>query len=505
MRSNLFMNANFTLILLIIFTQGVCAQSPSYTKQIQEFDTYVENAREAWNSPGLAVAIVKDSKVIFSKGYGVRELGKPERVDTQTLFLCASTTKAMTAVCMGMLVDEGKVKWDDAVIKHLPDFQLYDPYVTRELKVRDLFLHNTGVGSADFLWVKTNATSDEILNKMRLVKPSYSVRSSFIYQNIFYLVAGKVIEKVSGQRWEDFIRKRIFEPLEMTRTVPLLKEVKDLNQARAHKLVNGKRMVIGNENADAIGPAGSVWSSIDDMGKWTLCMLDSSKYKGGRLLKLKTWRELFKPQTIVTVEEFYSTQQLTKPNWITYSLGWFQQDYKGKKVNFHTGSLEGSVAIHGQLPEENVAIYVFANYHSSQLRHALMYKAFDLFALGGTRDWSGEFLTLYNSIQEKDDKVKRDIDARRVLNTKPSLALQDYIGKYKDPLYGELEVSLVEGKLTIHLNNFTKATLEHWHFDTFRATYERAWDGTANAAFILNDLGKIAKLNFDDMQFSKIK
>jgi CubicO group peptidase (beta-lactamase class C family) len=499
------MRANYFIIAFFITIQGVRAQSPTYTQQIQEFDTYAENARQAWKSPGLAVAIIKDNKIIFSKGYGVRELGKPEVVDRQTLFLCASTTKVMTAVCMGMLVDEGKIKWDDAVVKHLPDFQLYDPYVTRELKVRDLFLHNTGVGNADFLWVKNNLTSDEILSKMKLVKPSYSMRSSFIYQNLFYLVAGKVIEKVSGQPWENFIRKRIFEPLEMTRTVPLLKEVTDLNQAKAHKLVNGKQMVIDNENADAIGPAGSVWSSIDDMGKWTLCMLDSSKYKGGRLLKLTTWKEMFKPQTIVTPEEFYPTQRLTKPNWITYGLGWFQQDYKGKKVNFHTGSLEGSVAIHGQLPEENVGIYVFGNYHSSQLRHALMYKAFDLFALGGTRDWSAEFLTLYSGLKDKEEKVQKEIAAKRVLTTKPSLSLQDYTGKYKDPLYGELEVSLVENKLTIHLNNFLKATLEHWHFDTFRATYQRAWDGTANATFVLNDLGKVVKLNFDDMQFGKVR
>lgn len=495
----------YVAFLLFFIAHNLNAQTSSYASQIQEFDAYVENARQAWNSPGLAVAIIKDNKIIFTKGYGVREVGKPEAVDTQTQFLCASTTKAMTAVCMGMLVDEGKIKWDDAVIKYLPDFQLYDPFVTRDLKVRDLFLHNTGVGNTDFLWTKNNATSDEILTKMRLVKPSYSMRSGFIYQNVFYLAAGKVIEKVSGQRWDDFIRKRIFEPLEMTRTVPLLKEVKDSNQAKPHKLVNGKQMAIDNENADAIGPAGSVWSTIDDMGKWALCMLDSSKYKGKRLLKLNTWKELFKPQTIVTPEEFYPTQQLTKPNWITYGLGWFQHDYKGKKVNLHTGSLEGSVAIHGQMPEEKVGIYVFGNYHSSQLRHALVYKAFDLFALGGTRDWSTDFLALYSGIRERDEKAQKEIDSKRVLNTKPSLALQEYTGKYKDPLFGELEISLKENKLTIHLNNFTKATLEHWHFDTFRASFEKIWDGTANATFRLNELGKVMNVTFDDMQFTKLK
>ena len=278
------MNKAIICLLLILISGAVTAQNiqtDKYTEQIKEFDEYVEQARKDWNVPGLAIAIVKDNKILFTKGYGVKQLGLPDPVDTQTLFVCASTTKAMTAACMGILVDEGKVKWDDAVIKYLPEFQLYDPYVTRELKIRDLFLHNSGVGNADFLWVDAKTTSDEILYKMRLVKPSYSVRSSFIYQNLFYLVAGKVIEKVSGQPWKDFIRHRIFEPLEMTRTAPMMKDIKDANQTKSHYTVKGNTMVIENENADEIGPAGSVWSSIDDISKWVLCMLDSSKYKGG--------------------------------------------------------------------------------------------------------------------------------------------------------------------------------------------------------------------------------
>ncbi len=159
------------------------------------------------------MAVVKDGKVILKKGYGVRELGKPDPVDTQTLFACASTTKAMTAACMGMLVDEGKVKWDDPVVNYLPELQLYDPAATREIKIRDLFIHDTGVGNADYFWIYMDPSSDDILKKLKDVKPSYSIRSSFIYQNIFYLAAGKVIEKVSGKPWDQFIRERIFTPL----------------------------------------------------------------------------------------------------------------------------------------------------------------------------------------------------------------------------------------------------------------------------------------------------
>jgi CubicO group peptidase (beta-lactamase class C family) len=433
----------------------------------------------------------------------VRELGTTNAVDTQTLFACASTTKAMTAMCMAMLVDEGKVKWDDAVINYLPDFQLYDPYVTRELKIRDLFTHNSGVGNADFFWSIMSIPGDEVLSKMKMVKPSYSLRSSFIYQNIFYLYAGKVIEKVSGQPWEEFIQKRIFQPLGMTRTYPMLKMVNDPNQSNPHYLIENKITVIKRTNADAIGPAGSVWSCLDDMSKWALCMLDSSKYAGGRLVKPSTWVELFKPQVMVTASQFYPTAQLTKPNWTTYSLGWFQQDYKGQKVNFHTGSLAGETAIHGQLPDSKLAIYVFGNYDHAEVRHALMFKAFDHFALGGTRDWSSEFHTLYSNIQAGADKEEKVFEAARMVNTKPSLSLDEYTGTYTDPLYGEVIITLENEDLILVANQYLKARVSHWHYDTFRGWFDKRWYGKINTSFTLNEKGKISKVSFDGIQFTR--
>ncbi len=495
------------IILLLIFGSAFSQNpAPSLTKQIQEFDAYVEQARNSWQVPGLAIAVVKDGKVIFKKGFGNRQIGKPDKVDTQTLFACASTTKAMTATCMGMLVDEGKVKWDDAVIKYLPDFKLYDSYVTRELKIRDLFTHNSGVGNADFLWGIMDIPSAEILKKMAEVKPSYSLRSSFIYQNIFYLAAGQIIEKVSGLPWEKFIASRIFEPLGMTRTVPMLKDVKDSNRTSAHFLIHNSITVIDHSTADAIGPAGSVWSCIDDMSKWMLCMLDSSKFDGGkRLVTPKTWMEMMKPQVMVTPSQFYPTAQLTKPNWMTYGLGWFQQDYKGRKINFHTGSLAGATAILGQIPDEKIGVYIFGNYDHAEVRHALMFKTFDLFALGGTRDWNADFLKLYGSIRAQGEKAVKDFEGKRVANTSTSLVLEQYAGKYNDPLYGELEVTIKNKKLLININNYLKATLEHWHFDTFRGEYNKSWYGNALAQFSLDATGQLEKINFEGMEFKKKK
>ena len=493
----------YLFFLLFICTSSLAQKAPSLDQKIKEFDAYVENGRKQWEVPGLAVAVVKDGKVIFKKGYGVRELGKPDGVNTETLFSIGSTTKAMTAACMGMLVDEGKVKWDDLVITYLPEYQLYDPFVTRELRIRDLFIHNSGVGNADFVWTVMDISPEEILKKMRQVKPSYSMRSGFIYQNIFYIAAGEVIAKITGKPWEVFVQERIFTPLGMTRTVSRRKFIKDDNQTRPHFKIEKVIQPIGYTKDDAVGAAGAVWSSIDDMSKWVVCMMDSSKYSGGRLLKKETWVEMFKPQTLVPSSEFYPTAQITKPNWTTYGLGWFQEDYKGKKVNFHTGSLAGLCALNAQIPEENIGYYILENYDHAELRHALMYKAFDHFALGGNRDWSTEFLKLYTSIWDKAEKANADFEGKRVLNTKPSLSMETYAGKYTDPLYGEAIITVAGNQLVVVVNNILKATVDHWHYDTFRGWFEQKWNGKSTVRFILGTDGMASSVNVSGMEFKR--
>ncbi len=510
------MNRFFLLVALFIGTL------PSYYLQAQpkkanpnpvaRYDSYVAQAVRDWHVPGLTVTVVKDGKVLFKKGYGVRALPgasstKPDSVNTQTLFAMASTTKAMTAACLGMLVDEGKLNWDDPVIKYLPDFQLYDPTVTRELRVRDLLIHNSGVGNADVLWAAMQISSDEILYRMRLVKPSYSFRSSFIYQNVMYLAAGKVVEKVSGIPWETFMRKRIFEPLHMTRTQPLFRDVTDENRAKPHfeakdtiRLVDSR---LEEGLVDAVAPAGAVWTCSDDVAAWMQCMLDSGRYDGKVLLKPTTWAELFKPQTFVTESQFYPTQQLTKPVWKTYGLGWFQHDYRGHWINFHTGSLTGMIAIHGQLPDYKLAVYVQGNLDHAELRHALMYRAFDEFALGAGRDWSADLKKLYGGIHLKAQNDERKADSTRVLNTKPSLPLIDYVGSYTNPLYGKADVTMQDGKLRVSINNVMTGKLDHWHYDTFRLTYGQFWNGTDLISFTLNRQGKIDKLNWDGAELTR--
>jgi CubicO group peptidase (beta-lactamase class C family) len=491
-------------ILSVWWSVSWAQKADPLVKKIREFEAYILKAQQEWEVPGLAVTVVKDGRILLSRGYGVREIGKPDPVNEETLFACASTTKAMVAACMGILVDEGKVKWDDRVIDYLPDFQLHDPYVTRELRIRDLFIHNSGLGNADFLWSMMDIPTEEVLYRMRLIAPAYSLRSGFIYQNIFYAAAGEVITKISATPWHVFLRERLFKPLGMTRTYPLLQQVQDPNQSRPHFKIDGDITVIEHMSADRIGAAGSVWSCIQDMSKWVMCMLDSGKYPGGRLLSPSTWAELFRPQTIVSAGQFYPTARLTQPNWTTYAMGWFQHDYKGKKVNFHTGSLAGAIALHAQLPEEKMGIYIFGNLDHAEVRHALMYKAFDVFALGGGRDWSSEILQLYAGLRAQEEQKEKEFEQKRVEGTKPALTMEAYTGTYSSPLYGTLVITQENNSLLAILNHIHRANLTHWHYEVFRGWFDKKWYGKVNLIFKSNAEGSVVEANFRGMEFKKI-
>ena len=497
--------ADMKLFLLGIFTfitVSSFAQKKIALKQIQEFDSYVEKVRKEWEVPGLSIVVVKDNKVIFKKGYGVRELGKADPVTAQTLFACASTTKAMTVALIGMLVDEGKLKWNDPVSGYLPELQLYDAFVTQALTIRDLLIHDTGLGGTDFFTGAMNIPVNEMFKRMALVKPSYPFRGGFVYQNIMYSAAGRIIERVTGKLWSEVIQERIFDRLGMTQTAPKRKFIRTENVTKPHFKINDTIRVIEYGTDSEIGSAGAVWSSADDMGKWVICMLDSSKYNGGRLLKAETWAEMFKPQTIFPESE-YPTMQLLKPDWRTYGLGWYQHDYKGKKINFHTGSLAGLTAMTGQLPEEKLGVFIFGNYDHAEVRHVLLYKTFDYFALGQNRDWNAEFKKLYSDLGEKGKKKIHDFEAARVENTSTGLSLVQYSGKYRSALYGEATITINGNILLANVNDVLKAKLLHWHYDVFNGPYEKAWYGNATAQFKMNSSGKIDAVVFDGMEFKK--
>jgi len=232
-------------------------------------------------------------------------------------------------------------------------------------------------------------------------------------------------------------------------------------------------------------------------------MLDSGKYAGQRLVSKETFQQLFKPHTIVPYDE-YPTFSVLKPQWITYGLGWFQHDYKGKKVNFHTGSLPGLTAIIGLMPEEKIGVYIFGNYDHAEVRHALMYKTFDWFALGGNRDWNSEFKALYSSRRKEAEKEASAFESKRVLNTKTTLPLESYNGKYSSEIYGTVNVQAKDDRMIFDINDkFLIAELPHWHYDTFYGPIGEAGQYSLTATFGLDVEGKVASLNISGFVFEK--
>lgn len=472
------------VLLLLIVSKGI---SQDYGKAVQTLDAYIEQARQQWEVPGLSVAIVKDGEVLLSKGYGMRSLAGTSAVDQNTIFSIGSTTKAMVAAAMGMLVDEGKVSWTDKVIDHLPSFQLYDPYVSRELRVKDLFTHNAGLGNADFLWYYNDLEAQEILHRMRLAVPAYPFRGGYTYQNIMYLAAGELIAAVSGKPWAEFMQARVFSPLGMDNTYPtLLKSQPQKNRSIAHHRINKQITPIEDCSADPIAPAGAIWSSVADMSKWMLFMLDSGKVEGKPLLETETYQELLKPQIIIPQEQFYPTTALTHPTWTTYGLGWFQHDYKGHALQFHSGSLPGTVAIIGLVPDLDLGVYVLGNLDHAEVRHAIMYQVIDAFLGDSDADWSTDLKQLYDGISYQQEMESKEHRSARQLDTQTSKALGEYVGNYYSPFWGEVNVSNKGEQLQLHISSQLAAELEHWHFDTFNAKWSRKWMGDTLISFQLD-------------------
>jgi CubicO group peptidase (beta-lactamase class C family) len=479
----------FLLLMAVAVAFAFTANAQTDQPRVDELDRYIDEARKTWDIPGISVAVVQDGKVLLSKGYGIRDIGKPEAVDSRTLFGAMSTTKAMTAVAMGLLVDEGKVNWNDNVTDHLPGFRVNDPYVTSQLRVRDLFTHNAGMPNTDILWAWAfDYSGDEMLRRMQYVSPVYPFRGGFVYQNVMYLVAGKIIEKASGMTWERFMMERVFGPLGMKNSYATIRGgLSYANRSSAHYKIDGKVEVIPEMFADEIGPAGSVWSTSDDMAIWMNFLLNNHRVDGKPIISQTILNEIFRPQ-VMTPPAAYPTYNILKPNWATYGLGWFQHDYRGLKADIHTGSLAGRTAIIGLLRDKKVGVYVFGNINQTQLRHALVYKVFDVLGFNDPtgRDWSVEFKKMYDDLEANAERQANTQLAANLKDTKPSRPLSAYAGRFRDDFVGEVEVRFANDKLRLLIQGKPVGELEHRHVDTFNVKWDQRWLGISIVTFNLN-------------------
>ncbi|MEP7065006.1 MAG: serine hydrolase [Gemmatimonadota bacterium] len=499
-------------LLTIVAGAAVPALAAAQQKpDLAAFDRYVTKAARDWRVPGMAVAIVQGDSLVFAKGFGVLEIGKPATVTEHTRFAVGSTTKAMTVAALAMLVDEGKLKWDDRVIDYFPDFQLYDPYATRELTVRDLLTHRTGLPSTDLLWAfpENDYTSAEMMHRLRYVRPISSFRTQWEYQNNMYGIAGALVAKISGMPWDRFIQTRIFDPLGMTESIPLVAGIKGKpNVATPHGLVHDTVRVISLRTTDAIAPAGSVWSSVSDMSKWMRFILDSGRVGNRRLIQPATFREIVAPQMRAPMSQ-YPALSLAQPHFFSYALGWFVQDYHGETVWMHTGSIDGMCAIIGLLPERHMGIYILENVDHAELRHALMYEAFDMYraqSLAPRRDWSADLKAHFDSLHTAQHAAVAAAEASAKKaggGAAPSLALDRYAGSYVDSTYGNIQVTNTNAALRARFVNFDIGELKHATFETFRSVKDDALEGVTELTFVPDGSGHVSAVQAFGVTFNR--
>jgi CubicO group peptidase (beta-lactamase class C family) len=461
-----------------------------------EIDSFVKKAMQTWGVPGLALVIVKDDQVMYAGGFGVREMGKPDPVDEHTLFAIASNTKAFTALAVGLLVQEGKLTWDDPVTKYIPDFQLYDPHTTQLLTVRDLLCHRCGLGtwSGDMLLLSQYST-DEIIRRLRHIPPAYNFRAGYGYSNLMFITAGRVIETVSGMSWDDFLRERIFAPLGMNDSVTNPAGLKQrTNIAVPHEDVKGKLQTVVQRDISHVGAEGSIHASVADIAQWLRLHMNQGQIDGRQLVDPAIIEEMHKPHTLMQLAAADKKFQPTL-NFAAYGLGWFLNDLYGHFFVRHTGGLDGMLSSTAMIPERKIGVAVFTNKLPNMAYLAVPAHIFGLLLDRPSRDWISEYLNLEKEAKEKETGARQQWEASRARDTRPALALEKYAGPYDSSILGGATLHVQGERLHIQLQAHESlcGTLEHWHYDTFICHWEDPVLGESIIPFITDGQGSVAE------------
>jgi len=469
------------------------AQRPAARGIPADFDATVARAMATFKVPGLAVAVVKNDSVIFAKGYGVRALGAPEPVTPHSLFAVGSTSKAFTVAVLQQLEQEGKLRLDDPATQYLPSLQLYDPYVTRELTVRDLVTHRSGLPTANAVWYGTPYSREEILRRLRYRKPSASFRSTWQYQNEMFLAAGQVIAAVDGRSWDDAVKARLFTPLGMRASGTSVRELATMpDVAQPHLERDGTVRRIPYRNIDNIAPAGSINSSVHDMARWIRFQLAKGKWNGAQLLNEAAFDDARRPYMAMPSSPF---SELTAPGaqLVSYGMAWMLYGWNGRTIVEHSGGIDGMTAEVALVPEERLGLVILANL-STVAPQVLQSYLLDSFFGAPKRDWTGEVSTKMAALEKAGADAMAKAERERTKDSRPTLPLSAYAGTYADSLYGDVVVREANGALQLTFLGNREARLEHWQFDTFQARWDDVILDKTMVQFFLDASGKVDRV-----------
>jgi CubicO group peptidase (beta-lactamase class C family) len=484
----------FALISAIIFwSSPLFAQSgPPPT-----LDADVARVMKTFDVPGLSLAIVKDGKLVLAKGYGVRKLGDSAPVDENTLFGIGSNTKAFTSASLATLVDAGKMSWDDPVYQRLPGFVMYDPYVSHEMTIRDLLTHRSGMGLGEgdlLFWPHTTYSRDDIIYRLRFMKPQSSFRSKYAYDNLLYMTAAQIVPAVTGQSWEDYVREKILLPLGMRTTNFTNAAFPTDNYASAHRKIEGKVQVAKFVVLDNVGGAGVINSSAAEMANWLLLQLNRGKLPSGeRIFSERQSREMWTPQTILPIGPYPPSLASARPMFAAYCLGWLFRDYRGHRLIGHTGGVQGFVSRVALLPEENLGIVILTNAEDGGAMDSLAYRIEDYYLGIPPSDWIAAFHDVETHQIAEADAIMKTAESARAADSKPSLPLEKYAVVYNDDWYGPATIRMENGKLVFSLDHtpLAVADLEHWQYDAFKAHWRDRDIEDAFVTFALKPDGSI--------------
>lgn len=430
------------------------AAAPSIARAQEPFpglDAYVTKAMQTWKVPGLAIAIVRHDSVLYTKGFGVLAVGGTTPVTDQTLFEIGSSSKAFTATLVAMLVSDGKMRYDAHLTDYLPDFKMYDPVANTEVTLRDALTHRTGIARGELVWLGSGLTRDEVLHRVRFLKPEAPFRSHYSYQNMMFLAAGQAAGKAGGSTWDELVKQRIFEPLGMTSTVTDYHNA-GANAARPHGMVKDSVFAEPFMNGSNIAPAGAILSSAHDMAQWLRFQLGDGTFNGKRLVAAAAIRETHTPQILMTAAPEAGMRAVTDSipvtHFSTYGMGWMIEDYRNHLMWQHGGNTIGSTAAVGMLPEDKLGVVVLSNMAGAQLPAILMHYIFDRQIGAPMRDLSAEAYARTLAQRRRADSMQV-AQAGAVRHGALPVELSAFAGAYADSLYGDATVTVENDHLVL--------------------------------------------------------
>ncbi len=467
----------------------------------QNFDKLAADTMNAWRFPGLAVAVVQNDRVVYLKVFGVKEIGKTDRATADSLFQIGSTSKAFTTTAMAMLVDEKKLDWDDPVRKHLEYFHLDDPCADSLVTLRDIVSHRTGLSRHDELWDNSPWSREEVIRRVGETKLTKPIRTTYQYNNIMFIAAGEAVAAAAKMSWDDFVRARIFEPLAMTSTRTRFADWAPSDHATGHDWSHDQAVIHPAADDTNVGPAGSIKSSARDMAQWLRFQLANGVIDGKRLVSEEALNETKTPQMALRVDKpsreinpFIHVQ--------SYAMGWSVQDYRGELMISHAGALNGFRTQVALLPDRNAGVVILANmgrgFGVAALRNGILD---ELLHASPSRDWNAVYLAAEKKADDRTEQAKKEREAKRVPNTKPSRDLSAYAGTYHDNAYGDAILALENGALVLRWSRMT-IPLSHYHYDTFLAV-SAPDDVDETVQFTLGPDGEVKTMSVFGEEFVK--